>query len=128
MAKVLTFTLVGIFTVCTAGTASAPRAVAEPLVPSQYRGAWCTTTWQTIYRRCPEASTGWAFTISRDGTYVDDESCKVTALRKSSHGEHRVWLECEKTDPAPSDSPTVGVERWRLGTNGTRLQILETSR
>jgi hypothetical protein len=102
-------------------------AAAEPIAlgtPPQYRGAWCNTTWQTIYRRCPEGSTKWSFTISRDGSYSEDSGCKITALRKSSHGEHRVWLECRKIDDVVEDRVTRTVERWRLGTNGTRLQIL----
>jgi hypothetical protein len=102
-------------------------ATAEPIVPPQYRGAWCSTAWQTIYRRCRDKndeSHSMAFMIDRDGVGSEDSFCKITAFRKSNNGEHRVALECQKVDPTDKDRVTRSVERWRLGTNGTRLQIL----
>jgi hypothetical protein len=98
----------------------ATPAAAEP---PQYRGAWCNTKWQTIYRRCPEGSAKWSFTIRRNLVLTEDSACEITAFRKSSNGERRVWLKCQQADV---EGYTSGVERWRIGTNGTRLQILRT--
>ena len=103
-------------------------AVAEPIAstPPQYRGMWCSTAWQTIFRRCRDKKDEGrhiAFMITRDSVGWEDEVCEITAVRKNG-GEHRVWLECRAVDPSPKDHVTRGVERWRLGTNGTRLQRL----
>jgi hypothetical protein len=84
----------------------------------QYRGAWCSTKWNTVYRRCKEFDDGWTLTINRQTVMSEDQVCELSAVRKGS-GEHRVWLSC-RSDAGDSKSQ----ERWRLGTNRTRLQIL----
>jgi hypothetical protein len=106
-------------------------AIADPIAsgtPPQYRGTWCDTTWQTIYRRChgkKDEDRNIAFMITRDSVGWEDLVCEIKAVRKSSNGEHRVSLECRKIDDTIEDRVTRTVERWRLGTNGTRLQRLE---
>jgi hypothetical protein len=53
----------------------------------------------------------------------EDSTCATTAFRKTG-SEHRVWLACRGDGGAEEKSHEMQ-ERWRLGTNGTRLQILE---
>jgi hypothetical protein len=88
--------------------------------PAQYRGAWCATKWGTIYRRCKEFDRDWQLTIDRQTVMSEETVCEPLAVRKGD-GEHRVRLTCR-------DDANVGgysqQERWRLGTNRTRLQIL----
>jgi hypothetical protein len=88
--------------------------------PPQYRGAWCATKWPTIYRRCKEFDHGWTLTIKRQSVMSEDTVCEPSAVRRGD-GEHRVWLTCH-VDVKGDRSETQ--ERWRLGTNRTRLQIL----
>jgi hypothetical protein len=87
--------------------------------PSQYRGVWCETKWQTVHRRCKESDSGWQLTIDRYTVMTEETTCKPSAVRRGS-GEHRVWLTCQ------SDSGDYKTQqRWRLGTNRTRLQIID---
>jgi len=90
-------------------------------IPLQYRSAWCATNWGTIYRRCQERDRGVQFTIDRQTVTSEDTVCKPSAVRKGN-GEHKVWLTCR--DDGGVGRSSEEQERWRLGSNGTRLQIL----
>jgi hypothetical protein len=89
--------------------------------PPQYRGAWCATKWTDIYRRCRESDRDLEFVIQRLAVGWEDWGCELSAVRKGN-GEHRVWMTCRDADRTGEASETQ--ERWRLGTNRTRLQII----
>jgi hypothetical protein len=91
-------------------------------IPKQYRGEWCATKWKTIYKRCRSAD---AFSVLRDAWGVDDESCTLTAIRKSRYGGHRLFGTCSRADPTPEQKAYSTEERWWLGSNNTRLQVIE---
>jgi hypothetical protein len=91
-------------------------------IPKQYRGEWCATKWKTIYKRCRSAD---AFSVLRDAWGVDDESCTLTAIRKSRYGGHRLFGTCSRADPTPEQKAYSTEERWWLGSNNTRLQVME---
>jgi hypothetical protein len=89
-------------------------------IPKQYRGEWCNTKWKTIYKRCRSAN---AFSVLRDAWGVDDEGCTLMAIHKSKYGGHRLLGRCS------SDAPEGVIEerteeRWWLGSNNTRLQVI----
>src|SRR5262249_25338235 len=90
-------------------------------IPKQYRGEWCATKWKTIYKRC---RSGNAFSVLRDAWGVDDESCTLTAIRKSRYGGHRLFGTCSRADPTPEQKAYSTEERWWLGSNNTRLQVI----
>jgi hypothetical protein len=96
-----------------------PTAAAE--VPKQYRGEWCSGKWETIYRRCREGGPDWRFTIGRTSMDEEGGGCETLAFRRE-YGGHRVWLSCG-LDCNDCGSMRV-VERWWIGTRGTRLQRL----
>jgi hypothetical protein len=91
-------------------------------VPPQFRGRWCRSTWETIYRRCREQADEWQFTIDRATLTTEESTCRPLAIRKTG-GEYRVRLAC-KFDEGSQDMPPLSLERWRIGSNGTRLQVL----
>jgi len=100
---------------------SATAGEREVEIPPQYRGAWCTTKWTDIYRRCRESDRGVEFIIERHGWSSEDWACKPLAARKGN-GEHRMQLLCR--DDGGVGKAETREERWRLGTNGTRLMII----
>jgi hypothetical protein len=83
-------------------------------IPKQYRGTWCYTEWRTIYERCSD-ETGIVFTKIKSTTW---ENCTLTAIGRSKYGGHRLLGTC-----GSRSKPTE--ERWWLGSNNTRLQIIE---
>jgi hypothetical protein len=99
------------------------RAARGAEIPKQYRGEWCQTKWQTIFKRC---KTGDALTVLRQVWGVDDEGCELVSIRKSKYGGHRLFGTCRRTDPGPGDHDYRTEQRWWLGSNGTRLQVIET--
>jgi hypothetical protein len=62
----------------------ATGAVHAVEIPKQYRGEWCLTQWQTIYKRCPSGEV----IIDRTSWSSEDEACTYSAIRKSKHGGH----------------------------------------
>ena len=91
-------------------------------IPQQYRGHWCETKWRTIYKRC----TAGDMIVERDGWGVEDEGCTFQSVRSDKrYGGHRTVSVCQHVDSP--DPPRRSEERWWLGSNGTRLQILETT-
>jgi hypothetical protein len=50
--------------------------------PPQYRGAWCSTKWNTVYRRCKEFDDGWTLTINRQTVMSEDQVCELSAVRR----------------------------------------------
>jgi hypothetical protein len=95
-------------------------APAGEVIPSQFHGRWCRSTWETIYRRCRERADEWQFTIDRTTLTTEESTCIPLAIRKKGD-EYRVRLACRADSP---DMPPLGLERWRIGSNGTRLQVL----
>jgi hypothetical protein len=93
----------------------------DAVIPKQYRGEWCATKWKTIYKRC---RSGNAFSVLRDAWGVDDESCTLTTIRKSRYGGHRLFGTCSRADPTPEQKAYSTEERWWLGSNNTRLQVI----
>jgi hypothetical protein len=90
-------------------------------IPKQYRGEWCSTQWETIYKRCPSGEV----IIDRTSWSVEDETCTYSAIRKSKYGGHRLFGICRRADPGPKDQDKRTEERWWLGSNNMRLQIIE---
>ena len=88
-------------------------------IPKQYRGAWCETKWQTIYKRCPSAD----FEVKRTYWTTVESTCTPSAVRKSRYGGHRLLAICEG-DEGSRDMPNRVEVRWWLGTNNTRLQVI----
>jgi hypothetical protein len=88
-------------------------------IPKQYRGAWCETKWQTIYKRCPGAD----FEVKRTYWTTVESTCNVLSVRKSKYGGHRLLAICEG-DEGSRDMPNRVEVRWWLGTNNTRLQVI----
>jgi hypothetical protein len=90
-------------------------------IPKQYRGLWCQTKWNTIWKRCPDGE----LEIARRGWGMEDEDCALTAIRKSKYGGHILFGKCRgPDDPEGGTHPTE--ERWWLGSNNMRLQIIGT--
>jgi hypothetical protein len=89
-------------------------------IPKQYRGAWCETKWQTIYKRCPDAD----FEVKRTYWTTVESTCNVLSVRKSKYGGHRLLATCE-ADEGSRDMPNHVEVRWWLGTNNTRLQVIK---
>jgi hypothetical protein len=89
-------------------------------IPKQYRGAWCETKWRTIYKRCPSAD----FEIKQTYWTTVESTCTVSAIRKSKYGGHRLSAVCE-ADEGSRDMPNHAEVRWWLGTNNTRLQVIQ---
>src|SRR5437763_5842169 len=85
----------------------ASAAHAEPVViPPEFRGDWCKSTWETIHRRCREHDERdelkWQFTIDRDTVTFEEETCRPLAFRKGSgklKGEYIVRLACQGDQP-----------------------------
>jgi hypothetical protein len=88
-------------------------------IPKQYRGAWCETKWQTIYKRCSDAD----FEVKRTYWTTVESTCNVLSVRKSKYGGHRLLAICEG-DEGSRDMPNRVEVRWWLGTNNTRLQTI----
>src|SRR5262245_6816966 len=96
-----------------------PRGHADVEIPAQYRGAWCPTNWETIYKRCSKKDAH--FIIDRTSWGVADEEgeeCQLISVRKSRYGGHRLSATCQSEENPPYE----GEERWWIGSNGTRLQ------
>jgi hypothetical protein len=89
-------------------------------IPKQYRGAWCETKWQTIYKRCPSAD----FEVERTFWTTVESTCTVLSVRKSKYGGHRLLATCEG-DEGSRDMPSRVEVRWWLGTSNTRLQTIQ---
>jgi hypothetical protein len=88
-------------------------------IPKQYRGEWCMTKWSTIYQRCKRGD----FIILLKGWSMEDNDCQLVSVQKSKYGGHRLQANCEKAD---DPNPKYRVEeRWWLGSNGTRLQMID---
>jgi hypothetical protein len=90
-----------------------------PEVPKQYRGEWCKTNWQTIYKRC---KSGELIIDSTDWHNGQDWGCALRTARVSKYGGHVVTGSCNQADIYEG---LVMSERWWLGSKGTRLQRLE---
>jgi hypothetical protein len=88
-------------------------------IPKQYRGAWCETKWQNIYKRCSDAD----FEVKRTYWTTVESTCNVLSVRKSKYGGHRLLAICEG-DEGSRDMPNRVEVRWWLGTNNTRLQTI----
>jgi hypothetical protein len=87
-------------------------------IPKQYRGEWCLTQWQTIYKRCPSGEV----IIDRTSWSSEDEACNCSAIRKSKYGGHILSGVCRDDGGAGKGKRTE--ERWWLGSNNTRLQMI----
>ena len=94
-------------------------AAAAAEIPKQYRGAWCDTQWRTIYKRCSNAD----FEVERTYWTTVDETCTLSAIRKSKYGGHKLSAVCHGDHLTKEGKPTEA--RWWLGTNNTRLQVIE---
>jgi hypothetical protein len=55
----------------------------------------------------------------------EDQGCTLSTILKSKYGGHRLFGTCGRTDPTPEDHDYRTEERWWLGSNNTRLQIIE---
>jgi hypothetical protein len=89
-------------------------------IPKQYRGEWCVTKWETIYKRCSKDSAAWAFVID-DGVAWGDWGCDLLTVHKSKYRGHRLQFECGHAEGDKWHKQ----ERWWLGSNGRRLQRIE---
>jgi hypothetical protein len=92
-------------------------------IPKQYRGFWCPTQWQTVYKRCRVSD----FEVTRTYWTTVESTCTLSAIRKSKYGGHRLSAVCE-ADEGSRDMPNHAEVRWWLGTNGTRLQTIGLER
>jgi hypothetical protein len=93
-----------------------------PEIPQQYRGHWCASEWETIYRRCPEGSDDLA--VERTGYGTEDSGCTLDMVREDKrYGGHRIEATCREDKPGGEEEHRQ--ERWWLGSHGTRLQILQ---
>jgi hypothetical protein len=110
---ILAFTLM----MCAVVTTRAAHAVE---IPKQYRGAWCETEWQTIYKRCRSAD----FEVERTFWTTVESTCTVLSVRKSKYGGHSLLAKCA-ADEGSRDMPSHVEVRWWLGTNNTRLQTIQ---
>jgi hypothetical protein len=77
---ILAFTLM----MCAVVTTRAAHAVE---IPKQYRGAWCETEWQTIYKRCRSAD----FEVERTFWTTVESTCTVLSVRKSKYADIVYW-------------------------------------
>jgi hypothetical protein len=89
-------------------------------IPKQYRGAWCETKWQTVYKRCSAAD----FEVARTYWTTVESTCNVLSVSKSKYGGHRLIAKCE-ADEGSRDMPNRVEVRWWLGSNNTRLQTIQ---
>src|SRR5262249_44785227 len=89
-------------------------------IPKQYHGEWCSTKWDTIYKRCAQGD----LIIDRTGWGWEDNSCEVLTVRNSKYGGNRLQALCSTVDLKNSERRIEA--RWWLGSNGTRLQTIET--
>jgi hypothetical protein len=87
-------------------------------IPKQYHGQWCATEWNTIYKRCPVGE----LIIDQTAWSSDDSDCHVHSVRKSKYGGHVLSGVCTEDSAVRKGTPTE--ERWVLGSNNTRLQII----
>jgi hypothetical protein len=92
-------------------------------IPKQYRGDWCQTKWQTVYKRGLKDCSGAELEIRRTYWNTVESTCNVLSVRKSKYGGHRLLATCEADEGSRDMPPRVEV-RWWLGTNNTRLQII----
>ena len=93
-------------------------------IPKQYRGDWCQTKWQTIYKRGLKDCSGAELEIRRTYWNTVESTCTLSAIRKSKYGGHRLLAICEG-DEGSRDMPNRVEVRWWLGTNNTRLQTIQ---
>jgi hypothetical protein len=89
-------------------------------IPKQYRGTWCYTEWRTIYERCSD-ETGIVFSVITSTAWGDE--CTLTAISRSKYGGHKLLGTCRSANPAPGSRKPME-ERWWLGSNNTKLQII----
>jgi hypothetical protein len=92
-------------------------------IPKQYRGDWCQTKWQTVYKRGLKDCSGAELEIRRTYWNTVESTCNVLSVRKSKYGGHRLLATCEADEGSRDMPPRVEVRRW-LGTNNTRLQVI----
>jgi hypothetical protein len=97
-------------------------------ISKQYRGTWCYTEWRTIYERC-SGETGIVFTEINSTTWGE---CTLTGISRSKYGGHKLLGTCTRgVYPIPENRGIRHLrhkfteERWWLGSNNTRLQIIE---
>jgi hypothetical protein len=63
-------------------------------IPKQYRGSWCSTGWETIWKRCDDAE----MLVNRDSWGGEDHGCTLVSVSKSKYGGHILRGLCEHAD------------------------------
>jgi hypothetical protein len=102
MKKLLLTGVAELFLATGAFMALRPAQAAD--IPQQYRGHWCETKWQTIFRRCAKSGDEMtpSMVVGRNGYGVEDEGCTVQTVRKDKrYGGHRISMMCEHVDSGP---------------------------
>ena len=99
-----------------------PRPAILVNVPWQYRGLWCPTNWETIYKRCREPNGEDGMDVTANEVSWGEGTCTPLGFI-AMRGRHKVWLTCRVFEISQEHGRRQ-IQRWRLFANGHRLQVL----